>query len=110
MEPTTDDVATGSPTPADATESPLTAFPTLAEEGEQWRQYYEAHEAGVIDPDMLHSKEFVAVYDGRVIGYGPDPSDLRQRAATGLGIHPARIIVSALGDYDCLEVLSPALW
>jgi hypothetical protein len=110
MEPTTDEVATGSPTPTDATESPLMAFPTLAEEGEQWRKYHEACEAGLLDPEMRHSKEFVAVFDARVIGYGPDPSELRQRAATGLGIHPARIIVSALGDYDCLEILSPTLW
>ena len=87
----------GSPPPA---ANPLDE-PTADECYAEWGRYYDAL-PGVIDPGAKHSDEYVAFYDGRAVDYGPDPTELRTRAAGTLGVHPARLAIAYLGDYSTL--------
>lgn len=98
MTPTTDAAPdTGTPSQAPPAPHPLDE-PTFEECHAEWVRYYDAP-AGVIDPGLKHSDEFVAFYDGQAVDYGPDPTELRSRAAAMLGVHPARLVIAYLGDY-----------
>lgn len=99
MTPTvTDDVPAPAPPPAG---SPLDE-PTFEECHAEFNRFYEANRAGLIDPGNAHPNQFVAFYDGKVVGYGEDSLELRQRAAAELGVHPARLIVEFLQVWDAL--------
>jgi hypothetical protein len=91
MNPTlTDAVPVPAPPP---TGSPLDE-PTFEECIEEFNRYHEAQKAGLkIDPDGTHPNQFVAFYDGRIVGYSPDPTALREETARALGVHPARLLI-----------------
>ena len=72
--------------------------PTFEECHAEWVRYFDTP-AGVIDPGSKHSDEFVAFYDGKAVDYDPDPTELRDRAASTLSVHPARLVIAYLGDY-----------
>jgi hypothetical protein len=88
----TDDALAPAPPPAG---SPLDE-PTFEECHAEFNRYHEAYKAGVVDPDNVHAGQFVAFYDGRVIGYGTDPTALRRDMSAVLGVHPARLMVEYL--------------
>lgn len=92
MTPTlTDAVPVPAPPP---TGSPLDE-PTFEECIAEWNRYDEARKAGMkTDPDGTHSYQFVAFYDGRIVGYDKDQLALRERVATELGVHPARLVIA----------------
>jgi hypothetical protein len=97
MTPTTDVMPEASiPFPPPAP-NPLDE-PTVEECLAEWRRYYD-YPQGLIDPGLKHSDEFVAFYDGKVVDYDPSQTELRARTAARLGVHPARLVISHLGDY-----------
>ena len=99
MNPTlTDAVPVPAPPPAG---SPLDE-PTFEECIAEFNRYHEAQKAGLIDPGNAHANQFVAFYDGRVIGYGSDGLSLRNEQAAALGVHPARLVVEYLLVTDVL--------
>lgn len=99
MTPTlTDAVPVPAPPP---TGSPLDE-PTFEECHAEFNRFYDANRAGLLDPGHAHANQFVAFYDGRVVGYGEDYLELRQRAAAELCVHPARLIVEYLLVTDVL--------
>lgn len=94
----TDDIPAPTPPP---TGSPLDE-PTFEECHAEFNRFHAANRARLIDPDNTHANQFVAFYDGRVVGYGEDSLELRQRTATELGVHPARLVVEYLLVSDVL--------
>jgi hypothetical protein len=93
MNPTlTDAVTTTAPPPGGS----LLDEPTFEECHAEFNRFHAATLAGQIDPDHTHDNQFVAFYDGRVVGYGPDRMTLRDEHAALLGIHPARLVVEFL--------------
>ncbi len=91
MTPTlTDAVPVPAPPP---TGSPLDE-PTFEECHAEWIRYSEAQNAGLkIDPDGTHPYQFIAFYEGRIVGYDKDQLALRKRVAAELGVHPARLVI-----------------
>ena len=91
MTPTlTDAVPVPAPPP---TASPLDE-PTFEECIAEWLRYDQARKDGMrIDPDGTHLREYVAFYDGRIVGYGKDYLELKERVAAELGVHPARPVI-----------------
>jgi hypothetical protein len=68
--------------------------PTFEECCAEWLRYDQARKDGMnIDPDGTHHREYVAYYDGRIVGYGKDYLELKQRVAAELGVHPARPVI-----------------
>ncbi len=96
MTPTTELLADTAP-PLPAAPSPLDE-PTFEECHAEWVRFYDAP-PGLVDPKFEHSDEYVAFYDGRAVAYDPDPTELLNRAAADLGVHPARLVIAYLGDY-----------
>jgi hypothetical protein len=64
-----------------------------------WNWAHQQHEAGRLDE---FRGEFVAVLQGRVIGHGSDPADLRQRLAGKHAVDPERLVVLYVEDPDAI--------
>lgn len=74
--------------------------PTLDDVRPEWL-WVQAHSSdGSIDPEGKYAGLHVAVYQQQVIGGGPEPTALRVRLARELGIHPERMVVTWLGEYE----------
>ena len=52
---------------------------------------------GSIDPNDEYWGLYVAVYQQRLVGAGPDPFVLQVRLARELNVHPARIVTTLRG-------------
>ncbi len=52
---------------------------------------------GSIDPNDEYWGLYVAVYQQRLVGAGPDPFVLQARLARELNVHPARIVTTLRG-------------
>lgn len=74
-----------------------TTEPTWEETHADWMRFYAAEKAGLIDPERQHTNQWVAFYDGRVVGYGDAGTPLQKRVAAELGVHWARVVVDYLG-------------
>ena len=86
--------------PVDTPSGNLMDPPTWEEEHAAWVRYYHARQRGEIDldPDGQHADEWVAVYNGRVVGYGTSMTEVQNRAGAELGVHWARVVVDYLGS------------
>lgn len=78
--------------PADEPVASLRDEPTFEECHAEWIRYHEARKAG-LKIDMTRHREYVAFYDGRIVGYGKDELELRKRTAMQLGVHPERLVI-----------------
>jgi hypothetical protein len=72
----------------------LLAEPTYEECHAEWIQYHEDHKAGRLPMQDLPEGHHLAYFGGRIVDHDPDMTILRERAATSLGIHPARLVIS----------------
>jgi hypothetical protein len=99
MTPTTDLLPDTAPPPqSPAAPNPLDE-PTADECYAEMARYF-ATPGSVLDPGYKHPDEFVAFFDGKPLDYDPDPTELRKRVAAAFGIHPERLVIAYLGDYQ----------
>jgi hypothetical protein len=71
----------------------LLSEPTFEESHVEFCRFMEAKNAGLFDLGSKYPNEFVAYFGGQVVDHGSDATALTARAAAGLGIHPARLII-----------------
>lgn len=92
----TDHMTTGTPTERNGVRLPPNPLdePTVEECLAEWGRYYDYPQESI---PRDHSDDFIAFYDGQPRGYDSDPTVLRERVATELGVHPARLVISYLG-------------
>lgn len=92
--PTTDVTAPPAGPPADAAR--WLQPPTFEEAHTEWMRYHRTP-IEVIDPERSHYGQFVAFFDGKPWGYGPDPTALRERVLSALNVHPNWVLIEYLG-------------
>lgn len=68
----------------------------------EWVRYFDAAKRGEIDPAGEHLDEYVAFYNGAVVGYGKDSYELQRQVANRIGVHWARVVVMFLGSSDVI--------
>ena len=71
----------------------LLSEPSFDECIEQGNCYRDDRAAGRIDLRNIPEEHFIAYYGGRVLDHDLDPTALRTRVASSLGIHGARLVI-----------------
>ncbi len=79
--------------PSSAPSVDLLAEPTFEECVAHHSRYFDDRAAGRIDLDGVPEDHHVAYYEGQIVDHDSDPTDLLDRAAARLNIHPARIFI-----------------
>lgn len=84
-------------TPPAAAFNPLDE-PTYEEVQAEWVRFFDTPE-NLLDPGGENFEKYVAFHGGKPVDYDEDPTALLHRAASALGVHPARVVISYLGPF-----------